>query len=396
MSSLLESTRNTRALPIGSMRYIRSDYPGNLSDDEVIWLLNHDITTIVDLREKKEYEARPCRLESEEGFVYHHLPVTGGGDTPKSPEAVFATYLGMLDQQMDLIIETIMTAETNVMYFCEAGKDRTGVVSAIILRKLGVSDDVIVDDYMKTKDNLIDFLRAYVDEHPEVDLKTIVPREENIKMVLKELKLYLSPSALTHIGTQTIETDRMILRRFSCSDNEAMRKNWISDEKIQSMYAEPVYTTKDEVKELLDKYISSYEKEDYYRWAIIDKESRECIGQIAYFLVDSKNHFAEIEYCIGSAFQHRGLATEATKAVIAYGFDRIHLHKVQICTKTINAASRKVIEKCGLTYEGTLRDYFYDNGQYIGRLFFSILREEYESRSMMSIKLCRPTKEYEE
>ncbi len=194
------------------------------------------------------------------------------------------------------------------------------------------------------------------------------------------LKLYLSPNVLTHIGTQTIETERMILRRFEYSDNEAMRKNWISDEKIQSMYAEPVYTTEDEVRKLLDKYINSYEKEDYYRWAIIDKESGECIGQIAYFLVDSKNHFAEIEYCIGSAFQRRGLATEAAKAVIVYGFERIHLHKVQICTKTINAASRKVIEKCGLTYEGTLRDYFYDNGQYVGRLFFSILREEYEAR----------------
>lgn len=187
MSSLFESTRNTRALPIGSMRYIRSDYPGNLSDDEVRWLLNHDITTIVDLRERKEYEARPCRLESEEGFVYFHLPVTGGGDTPKSPEAVSATYLGMLDDQMDLIIETIMNAETNVMYFCGAGKDRTGVVSAIILRKLGVSDDAIIDDYMKTKDNLMNFLRAYVDGHPEVDLNTIVPREENIKKVLKAL-----------------------------------------------------------------------------------------------------------------------------------------------------------------------------------------------------------------
>ena len=53
-------------------------------------------------------------------------------------------------------------------------------------------------------------------------------------------------------------------------------------------------------------------------------------------------------------------------------------HKVQICTKTINLPSKKVIEKCGFIYEGTLRDYFYDNGQYIGRLFFSILREEYE------------------
>jgi len=111
---------------------------------------------------------------------------------------------------------------------------------------------------------------------------------------------------LNHIGTQTIETERMILRRFEYSDNGSMRKNWISNEKIQSLYSEPVYTTEGEVRELLDKYIGSYNKEDYYRWAII--------------------------------------------------------------------------EKCGLTYEGTLRDYFYMNGEYVGRLFFSILRDEYTSQ----------------
>lgn len=187
MSSLLQSTMNTRALPIGSMRYIRSDFPGNLSDDEVKWLLNNGITTIVDLREKKEYEKMPCRLEKENGFHYYHLPVTGGGDTPKSPEMVSVTYLGMLDEQMNHIIETIMNADTNVMYFCGAGKDRTGVVSAMILKKLGFDDDVIVDDYMKTKDNLMDFLTSYVEEHPEVDLKTIVPSEENIRKVLKAI-----------------------------------------------------------------------------------------------------------------------------------------------------------------------------------------------------------------
>lgn len=182
---------------------------------------------------------------------------------------------------------------------------------------------------------------------------------------------------LTHIGTNTIETDRLVLRKFEYSDDDAMLKNWIADEKIQSLYSEPTYETKEAVKELLTKYITSYEKEDYYRWAVILKETGECIGQIAYFLVDSKNHFAEIEYCIGSAFQCRGYATEATKEVIKYGFEKINLHKVQICTKTINVPSKRVIEKCGFTYEGTLRDYFYMNGEYVGRLYFSILRNEY-------------------
>ena len=187
MSSLLASTLNTRALPTGNMRYIRSDYPGELSDLEVEWLLENSITTIVDLREEKEYIVKPCRLEHEKGFTYYHMPVTGGGDTPKSPETVPGTYLGMLDGQMEKIINTIMNADCNVMYFCGAGKDRTGVVSAIILRKLGYNNQVIIDDYMESKDNLKEFLTAYVNEHPETDINIIIPNEENIKKVLESL-----------------------------------------------------------------------------------------------------------------------------------------------------------------------------------------------------------------
>nr|WP_035283173.1 MULTISPECIES: GNAT family protein [unclassified Clostridium] len=182
---------------------------------------------------------------------------------------------------------------------------------------------------------------------------------------------------LIHIGTKKIETERLILRRFEYADGESMLKYWISDPKIQSMYSEPVYSTKEEVKALLDKYKSSYEKDDYYRWAVELKETGECIGQIAYFFVDNKNHFAEIEYCIGKNFQKRGLATEATKAVIKYGFDNINLHKVQISHKSINTPSKKVIEKCGFVYEGTLRDFFYDNGTYVDRLYYSILKDEF-------------------
>ena len=184
---------------------------------------------------------------------------------------------------------------------------------------------------------------------------------------------------LTHTGTQTIETERLILRRFQDSDVDAVFRNWASDETVQRMYSEPVYSTPEAVRGLLDKYIGAYEREDYYRWAVTDKETGECIGQIAYFLVDSKNHFAEIEYCIGAAFQCRGYATEATKAVIRFGFESMNLHKVQICTKTINKPSKRVIEKCGFTYEGTLRDYFFMDGEYVGRLYFSILRNEYEA-----------------
>lgn len=184
---------------------------------------------------------------------------------------------------------------------------------------------------------------------------------------------------VTHVGTQPIETERLLLRPFAYTDDHDMLRYWVADEKIQSLYSEPTYTTKEAVKGLLDKYIGGYAKPDYYRWAVIEKASGACIGQIAYFLVDSNNQFGEIEYCIGSAFQCKGYATEAAKAVIRYGFEQIHLHKVQICTKTINQPSKRVIEKCGLTFEGTLRDYFYMDGTFVGRLYFSILESEYRA-----------------
>lgn len=66
MGSILQTALNTRVLPTGNFRYVRSDYPGKLTDDEARRLYQNDITTIVDLREEKEYVSRPCRLEKEE------------------------------------------------------------------------------------------------------------------------------------------------------------------------------------------------------------------------------------------------------------------------------------------------------------------------------------------
>lgn len=184
MSSLLKTTLNTRALPVDAMRYIRSDAPLCLAQDEIQWLLDNNISTLVDLRSSQEVECKPCPLKDIPGFSYYHLPVAGGGDTPKSREHLYEVYQGMMDAQMDIILETILNASSNVMYFCTAGKDRTGVVSALLLKRLGVSDDIIVNDYMESKENLMDMLTSYVENHPEVDIDIIIPQEENIKRVL--------------------------------------------------------------------------------------------------------------------------------------------------------------------------------------------------------------------
>jgi len=182
---------------------------------------------------------------------------------------------------------------------------------------------------------------------------------------------------VSHLGTQTIETNRLILRKFKYEDNQDMRDYWVSDPKVQFLYSEPIYTTYDEVKKLLDSYISSYKNMDYYRWAIIERDSNSCIGQIAYFLINIDNHFGEIEYCIGTKFQKRGYATEAIKAILDFGFNKIDLHKVQVCHKENNLASKALINKCNFVYEGTLRDYFFIDGEYVDRLYYSMLKEEY-------------------
>lgn len=187
MSSLLQSTKNTRVLPTGTDRYYRSDFPENLTEEEVRWLSDQYITTIVDLRSDDEVVKKPCRLKDTEGFQYFHLPVTGGGDTPKSMEHLHTVYRQMVDETMETILDTIMNAETKVLYFCTAGKDRTGVVSALILRRLGFSEEVIVDDYMRSKDNLMDMLTAYVQIHPEVDIEIIIPHRETMEWLLGQL-----------------------------------------------------------------------------------------------------------------------------------------------------------------------------------------------------------------
>lgn len=187
MSSLLRSTKNTRVLPTGTNQYFRSDFPENLTAKEIQWLFDNNIITIVDLRSDEEVVKKPCSLKDIEGLKYFHLPVTGGGDTPKSLEHLHTVYRQMIDDKMENIIDTIMNAESNVMYFCTAGKDRTGVVSALILKRLGFSDEIIVDDYMKSKDNLMDLLTAYVNIHPEVDIDIIVPHRENMEQLLRQL-----------------------------------------------------------------------------------------------------------------------------------------------------------------------------------------------------------------
>ena len=111
---------------------------------------------------------------------------------------------------------------------------------------------------------------------------------------------------MKHCGTKRIETPRLLLRQFTDDDCGDMLKNWISNPNVQFEYGEPVYTTISEVEKLLDKWKKGYSDIDFYRWAIIEKERMENIGQIAFCRVYSNCKTAEIEYCIGEKFWGKG------------------------------------------------------------------------------------------
>ena len=176
MASLLSTTLNTRFLREGSFRYIRSDVPDNLSDADIDFLREHNVLTIVDLRALPEAAKRPCRLVDHPDFTYHSIPVSTGDIVPLCPEDVPRSYMAMADETMERIVELVENAPTNVMYFCNAGKDRTGVLSAILLQRMGASRQEIVDNYLITAENLREMLAAFVAQRPELSLSVVTPR----------------------------------------------------------------------------------------------------------------------------------------------------------------------------------------------------------------------------
>ena len=150
---------------------------------------------------------------------------------------------------------------------------------------------------------------------------------------------------MKHCGTQTIITPRLTLRRFAQSDLEDMLNNWAGDTAVQSEYGEPTYSTAEEAQVLLDKYMSGYSSDSFYRWAVIEKESGRNIGQIAFCRVYEDIRTAEIEYCIGRAFQGHGYAGEALSAVINEILAKTDFTRLEAYHRAENIKSGRVLEK---------------------------------------------------
>ena len=185
MGNIFKSTLNTRPILENSLKFIRSDVPTSISEDEILWLLENNITSVIDLRTDDERIRKECPLSKDNRFTYHCMPVTGGNAVPPTVDDVSKSYISMVDEQMDRIIETAWNSNSNVLYFCNAGKDRTGVMSAILLHKSGMDLQYIIDDYMKTKANLKEVLDSFAKQNPSINIDVITPNERYMKEFLE-------------------------------------------------------------------------------------------------------------------------------------------------------------------------------------------------------------------
>ncbi len=193
--SLLETTMNTRDLgghlcKDGIMtkpfRILRSDKQNYPSKKDIAFLMEKGITTIIDVREEDVVRSSPSGFEDLDGFNYYNFPIKEGGKVPGSVEEVPESYMRIAKSPaLKDIFTLIAEAGTGVMYNCSAGKDRTGVITAILLMLCGVSEDEIVADYMLTKEYNKERFKMAAIHHPDLDINIIIPRESYILDFMK-------------------------------------------------------------------------------------------------------------------------------------------------------------------------------------------------------------------
>ena len=183
----------------------------------------------------------------------------------------------------------------------------------------------------------------------------------------------------SHLGTQALETERLILRKFQISDAQNMFDNWASNPNVTKYLIWQPYKNVDDVKTYIQSCIDNYKNPDYYYWVIEYRENRQAIGTIS--VVDFKDSIncALIGYCIGEDYWHKGITAEAFKRVIQFLFEKVGVNRIESTHDVNNPNSGKVMEKCGLKYEGTLRQAGVSNQGMIDVVIRSILKSEYES-----------------
>jgi [ribosomal protein S5]-alanine N-acetyltransferase len=177
----------------------------------------------------------------------------------------------------------------------------------------------------------------------------------------------------------TLETPRLILRKLRLSDAQDVFA-YASDPEVTRFVAwEPHRTVEDSLR-FLGEVIQQYEDDAVSVWGITLKSTRQVIGNcgfVNWYFMDSR---AEIGYAMGRPHWGQGLMTEAVRELVKFGFETMLLNRLEARCEPANVGSERVMQKVGMTYEGTLREHMFIKGSYRDLKLYSLLRAEYGRR----------------
>ena len=151
-----------------------------------------------------------------------------------------------------------------------------------------------------------------------------------------------------------LETNRLFLRPFNENDVDAVfaiRKN--AD---VMLYIREPQTSRSEAENWINFVSSRWENEKIGLGAVIEKSSNQLIGWCGLWRLTETNE-TEIGYALGKDFWGKGYAVEAAEAYLHYGFETLNLKEIVAVARPENSASRRVMERIGMTYDYTGRFY---------------------------------------
>lgn len=168
-------------------KIIRTNCVTNLEEAEIENLEQMGFNTVIDLRSDKEIEKKRGVFYKHPKFQYNHIKINGEGKIPERKEDVWLSYVEMLEgkEQIKEVFEVLQKSTGGVIYYCNAGKDRTGVVTACILKFLGVDNDDIIVDYLATGVFFKKSIEKFAEREKDKDIFPIInPNYDTMYKVL--------------------------------------------------------------------------------------------------------------------------------------------------------------------------------------------------------------------
>ena len=126
-----------------------------------------------------------------------------------------------------------------------------------------------------------------------------------------------------------------------------------------------------------EQWFDSHAGDDSRYDAVIEVDGV-AVGTIGLLDIDKKNSRAEYYIAMGeTAYKGKGIAKEASKLILDYGFTTIGLNRIYLYTEIDNVAAQRLFEKVGFIREGLLRHDILSHGKYVDRIIYGVLREDW-------------------